>query len=161
MEPFDFIGMNCIGNKKLLEEQRPRIGVFASQVQDQELELIREQWAIAKGRQHKCLVSTFHSKEEIEILYFNLKYGGYAIWFMGCALPKELPKFAQKYVKRGKLLIVSCFHREHHNIYTARYCCQLSSMVCGHLAFFGRKERGIHTPIYKKGKTQGKWIENF
>lgn len=111
MEPFDFTGMNCFGNKKLLEEQRPRIGVFASQVQDQELELIREQWAIAKGRQHKCLVSTFHSKEEIEILYFNLKYGGYAIWFMGCALPKELPKFAQKYVKRGKLLIVSCFHR--------------------------------------------------
>lgn len=153
--------MNCLGNMNLLDEKRPRIGVFASQVQDPTLDIIREQWARAKGRQHKCLVSTFHSKAEIEILYFALKFGGYAIWIMGCSLPAELPKFAEKYVKRGKLLIVSCFHLEHHNIYTARYCCQLSSMACGHLVFFSRKENGMLTPIYERAKERGKWIESF
>ncbi len=153
--------MSWTGNINLLEEKHPRIGIFASQVQDPTLDIIREQWAKAKGRQHKCLVSTFHSKAEIEILYFVLKYGGSAIWFMGCALPTELPKFAQKYVKRGKLLIVSCFHREHHSIHTARYCSHLVDMASSYLVFFSRKETGMLTPIYERAIAKGKWVESF
>ena len=161
MKNFEIVGMNCIGNTKLLEEPRTRLGVFASRSQDAAIDIIREQWATAKGREHKCIASTFHSKAEIEILYFVLKYGGSAIWFLGCSLPKELPKFAQKYVKRGKLLIISCFHLEHHSIHTARYCCHLVDMVSSYLVFFSRKETGLLTPIYERAKERGKWIENF
>lgn len=153
--------MNFIGNIQLLEASSSRIGVFASRSQDAAIDIIREQWAMAKGKQHKCIVGTFHSKAEIEILYFVLKFGGSAIWFMGCALPEELPKFAQKYVKRNKLLIVSCFHQKHHNIYTARYCCHLADMASSYLVFFSRKENGMHAPIYNRAVTRGKWVENF
>ncbi len=161
MKSFEIGGMNCLGKTALLEEPCARIGVFASRSQDSAIDIIREQWAIAKGRQHKCIVGTFHSKAEMEILYFVLKYGGSAIWFMGCALPTELPEFAQKYVKRGKLLIVSCFHREHHSIHTARYCSHLVDMASSYLVFFSRKETGMLTPIYERAIAKGKWVESF
>lgn len=161
MKPFEIVGMNSIGNTKLLEEPLARIGVFASRSQEAAIDIIREQWAIAKGRQRKCVVSTFHSKAEMEILYFVLKYGGSAVWLLGCSLPKELPKFAQKYIKRGKLLILSCFHREHHNVFTARYCSHLVDMASSYLVFFSRKETGMLTPIYERATARGKWIESF
>ena len=162
MKPFEMKGMNSIGNKKLLEEPRMRIGVFASRsMDDNATDIIREQWAMAKGRDKKCVVSTFHSRAELEILYLVLKHGGSAIWFLGCSLPKSLPSFAKKYVKCKKLLIVSCFHREHHSIYTARYCCHLTDMVSSYLVFFNRKEKGLLTPIYERASSRGKWIESF
>lgn len=153
--------MKYIGNLKLLEDSVKRIGVFASRTQDPTINIIREQWAMAKGRKHKCIAGTFHSKAEVEILYFILKYGGTAIWFMGCSLPEKLPKFAQKYIKRGKLLIISCFHLEHHNIYTARYCCHLVDMISNYLVFFSRKETGLLASIYTHAVKRGKWIESF
>lgn len=161
MEKIETAGMNFIGNISLLEKPLARIGVFASRSQDIAIDIIREQWAIAKGRQHKCIAGPFHSKAEIEILYFVLKYGGTAIWFMGCALPKELPQFAQKCVKKGKLLIVSCFHQKHHNIYTARYCCHLTDMTSNRLAFFSRSDKSIHTFIYERAQMRKKWVESF
>ena len=112
MKEFDMVGMRTIGNVELLQKPHARIGVFASRQLDSVGSIIKEQWSVAKGRQRKCIVGTFHSRSECEILYLVLKYGGSAVWFMGCKLPDTLPDFCKKAVKSGRLLMVSCFNRE-------------------------------------------------
>lgn len=161
MEEFNFAGTRTKGNLKLLTHHHYRIGVFASRTEDSADDTLRLQWAIRKGNEHRCIVGTFHSQAECEILYFALKNGGSAIWFMGCAIPKQLPDFCKNYIKSRRLLIVSCFNSEHHNIYTARYCTHLANMVSEKLVFFNRKTKSIHTYIYNQAVRNGKKTESY
>lgn len=161
MQKFEMVGMKCIGNKKLLEEPLSRIGVFASRSEDPAVGIIREQWAKAKGRERRCIVGTFHSKAECELLYFVLKNGGYAVWFLGCRLPDRLPDFCKRAIRYRKLLIVSCFNSEHHSYATARYCAHLADMCSSYLVIWSMKENGMIAPIYNKAVTKGKWAERF
>lgn len=155
------VGVKYKGNLSLLNEPWSRIGVFASRSQDPAIGIIREQWARAKGRQHKCIIGTFHSKAEIEILYFVLKNGGAAVWLMGCRLPEKLNDFCRKFIRKGKLLMISCFNLDHHCYATARYCTQLADMYSSHLAIWSMKENGMIAPIYKRAIQKGKWVERF
>ena len=61
MKEFDMVGMRTIGNVELLQKPHARIGVFASRQLDSVGSIVKEQWAVAKGRQRKCIVGTFHS----------------------------------------------------------------------------------------------------
>ena len=124
MNEIEMVGMRTLGNTKLLTESRARIGVFASRDTDPAIDIIREQWAMQKGKQRKCIVGTFHSKAECEILYFVLSRGGSAVWFLGCALPERLPHFFKEAVRKKQLLVVSCFNCEHHS-----YECELETGV--------------------------------
>ena len=65
MNEIEMVGMRTLGNTKLLTESRARIGVFASRDTDPAIDIIREQWAMQKGKQRKCIVGTFHSKAEM------------------------------------------------------------------------------------------------
>ena len=64
MKEFEMVGMRTIGNVELLQKPHARIGVFASRQLDSVGSIIKEQWAVAKGRQRKCIVGTFHSRSE-------------------------------------------------------------------------------------------------
>jgi len=161
METFEVAGMNFIGNTKLLTEPRARIGVFASRNADPVIDIIREQWATEKGKRRKCIVGTFHSRAECEILYIVLKYGGSAVWFLGCSLPKSLPHFFREAVRKKQLLVVSCFRREHHTLATARYCQHLADMTSNSLVFWSRQADGSLQPLYERAVARGKWVECF
>ncbi|MCQ2102445.1 MAG: hypothetical protein MJY98_04395 [Fibrobacter sp.] len=161
MKPFKMIGVRYKGNTSLLTDPWARIGVFASRSEDPAIGIIREQWARTKGRQHKCIIGTFHSKAEVEILYFVLKYGGSAVWIMGCSLPRKLNDFCKEAIRKKRLLIISCFHREHHSYATARYCAQLADMFSSYLAIWSMKEGGMIEPIYNRAIQRGKWVERF
>lgn len=161
MKAFEMVGVKCMGNKSLLTEPRQRIGVFASRNQDPAIDIIREQWACAKGRQKKCIIGTFHSKAELEILYFVLKYGGSAVWLMGRTLPQELNAFCKEAIRKKRLLIVSCFNHEHHCYATARYCIHLTDMYSSYLAIWSMKEGGMIEPVYNRAVQKGKWVERF
>lgn len=161
MNEFEWVGTQALGNKNLLSANIRRIGVFASRDEDTAIAIIREKWAVKKGREHKCIIGTFHSKAECEILYFVLKHGGSAVWLLGCALPQQLPKFCMEAIRRKRLLIVSSFHREHHNIATARYCLQLTATFSNYLVFWSMKDGGLLQPIYNKALSCEKWVERF
>lgn len=161
MKGLKMVGMKCVGNMKLLTEPLSRIGVFASRSDDPAIGIIREQWAMKKGKEHRCIVGTFHSKAECEILYFVLKNGGYAVWFMGCSLPPKLPEFCKRAIRFRKLLIVSCFNSEHHSYAKARYCAHLADMCSSYLVIWSMKENGMIAPIYEKACAKGKWVERF
>lgn len=161
MNRMKMVGMKLVGNRSLLTEPWSRIGVFASRSEDPAVGIVREQWAMAQGRKRKCIVGTFHSRAECEILYFVLKYGGSAVWFMGCSLPSKLPDFCKNAIRRKKLLIVSCFNREHHCYATARYCAHLVDMNSSWLAIWSMKENGMIAPIYNRAVAAGKWAEVF
>ena len=161
MKEFEMVGMNTIGNMELLQKPRARIGVYASRQSDSAEGIIREQWAMSKGRQRKCIVGTFHSRSECEILYYVLKYGGSAVWFMGCKLPEQLPDFCMKAVKSGRLLMVSCFNREKHNLATARYCMHLVDIASSYLVFWALEGSRMLGPIHARAIACGKWVECF
>lgn len=153
-------GVSYVGDPALLTLPWSRIGVFASRSADPAVGILREQWAMAKGRAHSRIIGTFHSRAECEILYLVLKYGGSAVWLMGCALP-ELNDFCKKYIRRGRLLIISCFNREHHTYATARYCAQLADMYSSRLAVWSMKENGMISPICERAAASGKLVERF
>ena len=161
MNEFEMVGMKTLGNTKLLTEPRTRLGVFASRDADPSIDIIREQWAMEKGKQRKCIVGTFHSRAECEILYLVLSRGGSAIWFLGCSLPDSLPHFFKEAVRKKQLLVVSCFHREHRSLATARYCRHLVDMVSNSLVFWSRTEGGSLQPIYDRAVARGKWVMCF
>lgn len=161
MKKFEMVGMKTIGNTDLLQKSRTRIGVFASRQSDSAGNIIREQWATSKGRQRKCVVGTFHSQPESEILYYVLKHGGSAVWFLGCKLPEQLPDFCKKAVKSGRLLLVSCFNREKHNLATARYCMHLVDIASSYLVFWSLNESRMLGPIHARAVARGKWVESF
>jgi hypothetical protein len=161
MKEFEIVGMKTMGNMELLQKPRARIGVYASRQLDGAEGIIREQWAIAKGRQRKCIAGTFHSQSECEILYYVLKYGGSAVWFMGCKLPDTLPDFCKKAVKSGRLLMVSCFNRERHNLATARYCMHMVDLASSYLVFWALEGSRMLGPIRARAVARGKWVECF
>ena len=72
MKEIEIVGMKTMGNMELLQKPHARIGVYASRQLDNAESIIRKQWAISKGRRHKCVVGTFHSQSECEILYYVL-----------------------------------------------------------------------------------------
>ena len=161
MNEIEMVGMRTLGNTKLLTESRARIGVFASRDTDPAIDIIREQWAMQKGKQRKCVVGTFHSKAECEILYFVLSRGGSAVWFLGCALPERLPHFFKEAVRKKQLLVVSCFNCEHHSYATAHYCRHLADMASNSLVFWSKKEGSSLQPIYERAIASGKRVECF
>ncbi|MCF0221484.1 MAG: hypothetical protein HUK19_04240 [Fibrobacter sp.] len=161
MSVLELVGMKTVGNKKLLTEPTSRIGVFASRSEDPAVGIIREQWAMKKGRERRCIVGTFHSKAECEILYFVLKSGGSAVWFLGCALPPKLPDFCKRAIRFRKLLIVSCFNSEHHSYARSRYCAHLVDMCSNYLVIWSLNEKGMIAPIYQRACDRGKWVERF
>ncbi len=157
----DLVGGCYVGNATLLTHPWNRIGVFASRSEDSAVGILREQWAMKMGRTRRCIVGTFHSSAECEILYFVLRFGGSAVWFLGCSLPAKLPDFCEAAVRKGRLLIVSCFHREHHTYASARYCAHLADMYSSRLAIWSMKEGGLIQPIYDRAKANGKMVEVF
>ena len=161
MNEFEMAGMKTIGNVGLLQSHRARIGVFASRQLDSVGSIVKEQWAMMKGRQRKCIVGTFHSRSECEILYLVLKYGGSAVWFMGCELPDPLPNFCKKAVKSGRLLMVSCFNRERHNLATARYCMHMVDIASSYLVFWALEGSRMLGPIHARAVARGKKVECF
>lgn len=157
----DLVGGCYVGNTRLLTHPWRRIGVFASRSSDPAVDVLREQWAMKMGRTRQCIVGTFHSPAECEILYLVLKFGGFAVWFMGCSLPEKLPNFCKGAIRKGRLLMVSCFHREHHTYATARYCVHLTDMYSGRLAVWSMKTGGMIQPIYDRAIANGKMVEVF
>ena len=147
MKEFDMVGMRTIGNVDLLQNPRARIGVFASRQLDSVGSIVKEQWAVAKGRQRKCIVGTFHSRSECEILYLVLKYGGSAV--------------CKKAVKSGRLLMVSCLNRERHNLATARYCMHMVDLASSYLVFWALEGSRMLVPIHARAVARGKWVECF
>lgn len=154
MYGFEWAGTNHIGNTKLLHSRQKRIGVFASRSNDPAIDISREQWAIQIGREHKCIIGTFHSKAEKEILYFVLKYGGSAVWLMGCSIPDKLPDFCKSAIDRNKLLIISCFQQEHRSFATARFCAHLARTFSKQSVIWSMKEGGLTHSIYKISKAR-------
>lgn len=160
-EKLEMVGGNYIGDPTLLTLPWKRVGVFASRSTDPAMGILREQWAMSKGRKRCCIIGTFHSPGECEILYHVLKFGGSAVWLMGCALPAELPNFCKGAIQKGRLLMVSCFNREHHSYATARYCAQLADRYSSSLAIWSMKEGGLVQSIYNRAKNNGKRVEVF
>ena len=154
-------GGRYVGNLDLVREPWSRIGVFASRSEDPAVAILREQWAMQTGRSRRCVVGTFHSRAECEILYFVLKFGGSAVWFLGCSLPEKLPEFCKNAIARGRLLIVSCFHREHHSFETSRYCVHLADRFSSRLAIWSMKEGGMIQSVYDRAIASGKMVEAF
>lgn len=161
VEKLGMAGGKYIGDPTLLTLPWPRIGVFASRTTDHAIDFLREQWGMSKGRRHSVIVGTFHSQAECELLYFVLKFGGSAVWFMGCSLPEKLPDFCKGAIRKGHLLIISCFNQEHHTLATARYCTQMVDMHSSSLAIWSMKAGGLIHPIYNRAKACGKKVEVF
>ncbi|PWJ68346.1 MULTISPECIES: hypothetical protein [unclassified Fibrobacter] len=160
-EKLEMFGGNYVGDPTLLTLPWSRIGVFASRSEDPAIGFLREQWAMSKGRKRCCVIGTFHSQGECEILYHVLKFGGSAVWLMGCSLPAELSNFCKDAIRKGRLLIVSCFNREQHTYATARYCAHLADMYSSRLAIWSMKEGSMIQPIYNRAKANGKMVEVF
>lgn len=160
-DKLEMFGGNYVGDPTLLTLPWSRIGVFASRSSDSAVDVLREQWAMKTGRNRHCIVGTFHSPAECEILYLVLKFGGSAVWLMGCSLPDTLPNFCKGAIRKGRLLIISCFHREHHTYATARYCAHLADMYSSRLAIWSMKSGGMIQPIYNRAVAGGKMVEVF
>lgn len=154
-------GMRCLGNRKLWHDQKERIAVFASRSEDPEMAMVREQWAKAQGRFGKCIVGTFHSRAECEILFYVLTHGGSAIWLMGRALPKELNRICKMAVRQKRLLVISCFNLERHTRSTARFCAHMAATKTKHHVYWSLDENSALMPIYNRAVAAGFKVERF
>ncbi len=154
-------GMKCLGNKKLWYDKKERIAVFASRSQDPVVAIAREHWAKYQGRYGKCIVSTFHSRAECEILFFVLTHGGSAIWLLGRSLPTELNGICKMALRQKRLLIISCFNRDHHTRETSRYCAHLAATKSKHHVYWSLNESGVLASIYNRAVAKNYQVERF
>lgn len=153
-------GMSWIGNASLWRMGRKnRIGVYAdassSNIACGNLDQERSQWAIEMGAQHKCLVGTFFTWPEKEILRLHLRHGGRAIWLLGRSFPKSFNTDCAKAIYENRLLVVSCFWKPRWGYSTYRYCSQLVSMCASSLVFWSLKEGCCAAAIYRKAVAYG------
>lgn len=157
-------GMSWIGNAALWRMGRKnRVGVFAEAVPHNDnignLDFERGQWAIKMGTLRKCLVGTFFSWPEQEILRLHLRNGGRAIWIMGRAFPKNFNLECAKAIYENRLLVVSCFWKPSWNFSTYRYCCQLVSMCASSLVFWFVGRNRCISAVYRKALAYGVSVE--
>lgn len=153
-------GMSWIGNVSLWRMGRKnRIGVFANagsiEHRDGTLDIARCQWAIKMGTERKCLVGTFFSYPEQEILRLHLRHGGRAIWLLGRSFPEKFNADCAKAIYENRLLVVSCFWKPRWGYSTYRYCCQLTSMCSASLVFWSLGENPCAAAIYRKAMAYG------
>ncbi|MBR6265957.1 MAG: hypothetical protein IKR66_05125 [Bacteroidales bacterium] len=149
MNKIKLVGIHTEEALRLWYGPETKIGVFASRdfdANDYQL----EQWATEMGRFHQCLVGTFHSDAEHRILDIALANGAFAVWIRGCDLPRTYRGEVEKAMKNDHLLTLSCFHRQHHNEATARYCIQLASKCTKNHAFFLNENDSLLESVYRK-----------
>lgn len=149
MNRIKLIGISTEGALRLWYGPETKIGVFASRDFDAN-DYRLEQWAAEMGRFHQCLVGTFHSDAERQILDIALANGAFAVWIRGCDLPHIYRGEVKKAMESNHLLTLSCFHRRHHNESTARYCIQLASMCTKKHTFFLNENDLLLEPVYRK-----------
>lgn len=159
-------GMSWIGNSSLWRMGRKnRIGVYAEAgscgTVDGRLDMERSQWAIEMGSQRKCLVGTFFTWPEQEILRLHLRHGGRAIWLMGRSFPKNFNTDCSRAIYENRLLVVSCFWKARWGYSTYRYCCQLVSMCAASLVFWSISEGCCAAAIYRKALAYGIPVKHF
>lgn len=149
-------GMSWIGNASLWRMGRKnRIGVFAGEQARSNVDSERCQWAIKMGARRQCLVGTFFTRAEQEILRLHLRHGGRAIWLLGRSFPKGFNTDCAKAIYENRLLVVSCFWKSRWGYSTYRYCTQLVSMCAASLVFWSIGENQCTAAVYRKAMAYG------
>ncbi len=162
MKKMKLIGTKCEGNLRLWTTiPATRISVFASQTVNVHGNYQLEQWASEHGRLRHCVIGTFHSDAEREILNLVLANGGKAVWFRGCRLPFQYTDVHLQAFLDGRLLVVSCFNRKHHTEATARFCAHWAAMCTDHHAYWFGFKSDFLTPMCQKAFAWGKHVEIY
>lgn len=161
MNKIKMIGMRHMGAVRLWRGPEVKIGVFASRKGVEVSSQQRELWAAEQGRLHHCVVGTFHSHAECEVLNGVLANGGFAVWIRGCDFPRDFTDIWIQALLEGRLLIISCFHRKRHTEATARYCSHLVAMCTKRHVYWLRKDEDFLRPICQKAISWGKEIDVY
>lgn len=137
-----------VGNKALWAE--PKIAFFASRnAGEKEMEKIRC-WGRNQAKNGMCLVGAFHSDAEKALLSAALRHGGKAVWILGKSIPEVLSREESRALDENRLLIISCFHREHCKVSTSRYANHLSAMNANALVFAHISPQSTLYPFYRR-----------
>lgn len=160
MNKIKLSAVNCEGSMRLWRGPEVKISVFASRhfnANDCGL----NQWAAEMGARHRCLVGTFHSKAEKQILDVALANGAFAVWLRGCSLPDYYSGELWNAMVENRLLVISCFHMKHHTRDTARYCTHLAAMCCQRHAYFLKDDDSLLAPRCRKAISWGYDVQVF
>ena len=84
------------------------------------------------------------------VYYMLKKYPSYRIVCLDALTYAGNLSTLEKAMKNDHLLTLSCFHRQHHNEATARYCIQLASMCTKNHAFFLNENDSLLESVYRK-----------
>ena len=133
----ELCGVRTIGNKKLLKQKK--IAVFASRNVRAETLMNMLDWANNITRD-MCIIGPFHSRLEREVFRLALERGAKVIWLLGRSLPTKFSATEVQAFKENRLLVISCFNRDHHNLATARYCNHLA-ILYAKVVVFGALEK--------------------
>lgn len=137
-----------LGNRELWKE--PKIAFFAS---NDASENVREKircWSRNQAKNGVCFIGAFHSEAEDALFHAALKNGGKAIRILGKELPESFSKDEQKAFDEGRLLVVSCFHRENFTWATSRYANHIAAMHAKAIVFAHISDRSRLFPFYEK-----------
>ncbi len=144
----EFNGRQATGNAKLWHETK--IAFFASRDSS---EIVKEKircWGRNQARNGICLVGAFHSEAESALFHAALRNGGKAIWILGKSIPGELSREEAKALAEDRLLIVSCFRREHCTAATSRYANHVAAMHSDAIVFAHISDRSRLFPFYRR-----------
>lgn len=148
MEEKIFTGRHSIGNAKLWDESK--IAFFASRDSS---EIVKEKircWSRNQARNSVCFIGAFHSEAESALFHTALKNGGKAIWILGKSVPGELSREEAKALDENRLLIVSCFRREHYTVSTSRFANHIAAMHSDAIVFAHISEKSRLFSFYRR-----------
>lgn len=154
--------VSWIGNHELLKQAPENcIGVFSDYCNDSSVDYDRCQWAMLMGRSRKCIVGTFNSTTEKEILRIHLRHGGSAVWLLGTAFPAKFNRDCRQATCEGRLLVLSCFWLEKRSFAAYRFCCQLTSMCSRQLVFWSMGNSRYSSFVYRNAVSKGLSVKRY
>jgi len=99
--------MEHLGNKEILNCYK--IGFLCSRKVPSTIILKTYDWAIAQRDAGKCVISSFHSKIEKDVLHYLLKGTQPIIMVLARGPYSQIPVLFEKEIENGRLLIISPF----------------------------------------------------
>lgn len=137
-----------MGNVKLWDESK--IAFFASRDSS---EIVKEKircWSRNQAKNGVCFIGAFHSEAENALFHTALRNGGKAIWILGKSIPDELSREEAKALAENRLLIVSCFRREHYTVTTSRFANHIATMHSDAIVFAHISDKSRLFPLYRR-----------
>lgn len=148
MKKENFDGRCAVGNATLWRETK--IAFFASRESSESTREKIRCWSRNQAKNGVCFIGAFHSEAESALFHAALRNGGKAIWILGKSIPEELSRDERKALAENRLLIVSCFRREHHKASTSHYANHVAAMHSDAIIFAHISEKSRLFPFYRR-----------